>query len=311
MEPGSIHEAAFSGFRVVRERPRAIAVWVIVLLALTLIFSVFMVSSAGPALTRVMALSGRIKPDPTEILALWGQIAPTYLGLMAMSALFYAVFFAAMNRAVLTPDDDRFAYLRLGIDELRQLGLVLALGLVSLILYIGFVIVAIVIGVILSLILGAAGGASAVGVSIGVAVILVLFLGMGFFWIRLSLASPLTYATGRINLFGSWTLTRGRFWPIAGTYLLVLALLLAVYLVGFLLIVAVVAAAGGGVSPLSMMIRPDMSSLGAYFSPIRLIFIVLNAALSALALPVMLCPAAEIYRRLADKPDTVIARGGA
>lgn len=54
--------------------------------------------------------------------------------------------------------------------------------------------------------------------------VLVSALGVFVFliWlaVRLSLASPLTFDTRRVRVFGSFALTRGRFWSLLGAYLL-------------------------------------------------------------------------------------------
>jgi hypothetical protein len=64
--------------------------------------------------------------------------------------------------------------------------------------------------------------------------------------VRLSLAPPLTFATGRIDLFGSWALTRGRAGRILGAYALTLALVALVYFLSALVVAAVGAVLAGG-----------------------------------------------------------------
>ena len=315
MPSDSIVDAALSGFRLVRERPRTIAVWAGVHLVFTLGIGLAMVLTGGAALAQLTAASATSRTDPSQTLALLGQVAPMYLLLLVAFALYYAVFMAAVNRALMQPDDARFGYLKVGVDELRQLGLNILLLLVMIGVYIALIVVAILIGVTISLIGAAlggfhgpspsAGGNMIYGILTALLAFLVVGAGLIFVGVRLSLASPLTFAKKHIDLFGSWRLTRGRFWPIFGAYVLSWILVFIVYIIGYALIVAVSAAVGGA-SGTSLLFRPDLSSVRAYFTLTRFIVIVLQAALSALVLPVTLCPATEIYQRISG-PSAVAA----
>ncbi len=51
-----VTDVAFTGFRVVRERPRAVAVWVLLQLALSLSLGALAVEMAGPRLASIEAL---------------------------------------------------------------------------------------------------------------------------------------------------------------------------------------------------------------------------------------------------------------
>ena len=61
---------------------------------------------------------------------------------------------------------------------------------------------------------------------------------------------------------------------------------------------AVTAVIGGGASGMAGMFRPDMSSLAAYLTPARIVSLVISSISSALVWPVLLTPAAAIYKSL-------------
>jgi hypothetical protein len=133
--------------------------------------------------------------------------------------------------------------------------------------------------------------------------IIVTVCGWSYVMTRLSLASPLTFDTKRVNLFGSWRITRGQFWPMFGTYVLTCFMAIVVGLLGMIVLLACAAIAAGGVNGFASMFRPDMSSLKAYLTPARIVYLVLAGALYALIWPVLLAPRAAIYKALTAKPE--------
>jgi hypothetical protein len=282
MEQFSISDAAFAGFRFVRENPKTVAIWAGLSLAVSAVGGLAMVSLAGPAMTQFMALSQGGSKDPAAALALMGQLAPFYGVMMLFSFVFYAVLYAMMSRAVLRPQDEGFAYLRLGRDEVRQFLLFLLAVLIGTAAYVAFILVVVIVGVAAGMMLG-----------------LTALSGWIYVWVRLSLASPLTFDRGRVDLFGSWKLTRGRFWPLFGCYLLVVVLVVVV-LILIMVIGAAAAMVMGGLDGLGQLFRPDMSSVAAYFTPLRALILMVGAIASALFWPVLLMPAAEIYARIVE-----------
>ena len=296
----SATDAALNGFRLVWERPKVLPWWAGLQFVFSLGLSAFTAVSAGPAFTKLAAMRLGPGADPTEVLGLFRQIAPTYVVLLAATLVLYAVLYAAMNRAVLRPNEDAFGYLRLSSDELRQLGLFALLVAIGFVVYIALVLVVAVLFTAAAL---ATGGANSPGSALAVVVLIPAILAVFiFFFVRFSLASPLTFATHRIDLFGSWALTRGRFWPLLGTYVIAFALNLVVLLLTFAIAVAALTVAGGGVGALADLGRLDLSSLDAVLRPGRIAYLAVSAIGSALAWPVMLTPPAVIYRAIAAGP---------
>lgn len=300
MTDSSTTDAAFAGLRFARARPKTIAIWAAIQIMIGLIITLWMTVAAGPALMHLIALNAQRPPDPAASLAALRQVSPMYAGLILFDLAFYPIVYAAMCRALLRPNDDRFAYLRLGGDELRQLGL-MALYIVSFIgVYIAMIIVTVVLVIISAIVVGLAHlSPSPLMALIALPIVLAIFGGFIFVGVRLSLASPLTFATGRVDLFGSWKLTRGRFWPLFGTYLIAMVLAF-VGCLAFLVLVAIVGLfSGGGFGGMGFIFQPDLNSVSTALSPMRIVYLVLSGAFGAVILPLMLMPPVAIYQSLA------------
>ena len=309
----SAGDVAMTGFGVVAKRPAVLIWWILLHLLFTSATSVLLVTAAGPALTQIMALRAQHTPsDPqtqAQMLALFHQVLPFYGLMFPLMLVFYAVLYGAMNRAVLRPAKSAFGYLRLGMDEWRQVllflwAIVVAIGVELVLLVLG-VIVAVVVGVIIAAV---QKGAPAVSGGAGVAVLAPIAVGLLFMFayiyvlVRLSLASAMTFDTGKVTLLKSWRLTKGQFWPMFGAYVLAVILSIVVSLLGMIVILICVMLAGGA-GGLGFVFRPDMSSPTAFFTPARLIYIGLAGVLYALVWPILLAPSAAIYKALIVKPE--------
>ena len=301
----SAADAAFTGFRVVWERPWAVLIWAAVQFAASLAINLFIAVSAGQAFAQMSQMGLQPPADPQKVMALFRQIAPTYVAVLIAVLVLAAVFSAAMNRAVMRPAESRFGYLRLASDELRQLGLFVILILLAFGFYLAVLTVAAVVVGVLGALLGT-------GAQVGAGVLLAILLPVLacvfiFLGVRLSLASPLTFATGRVNVFGSWAMTRRRFWPLFGTYLIAFALSLVVSALTLAIAVLAVAILGGGIQALSVF-QSDLSTVAAVLTPWRLVYFAISAVGAALSAPITLCPPAAIYQALTGGAPAAVSR---
>jgi hypothetical protein len=296
----SVADAAFTGFRIVAARPWLVLVWAAVQFVFALAVAAFITVSAGAAFSQLVDFSPQSAlHDSGRGMDLLRQVAPTYVVVMLAALVYYAVFYAAMNRAVFKPQESRFGYLRLASDELRQLGLFALMAAFGIAIYFGAAPIAAIVMVIIEL----AGGQAVAAPLAVLAMVLALFLLLVFLVTRFWLASPLTFAGARITLIGSWRLTRGRFWPVLGTLLIAVALSIVVISLTLAIAVAAVAVLGG-VGALEPVLRPDTSSLSAVFTPARLIYLAISAVGSALSAPVLMTPPAAILEAVTNARST-------
>ncbi|RYF90493.1 MAG: hypothetical protein EON95_16820, partial [Caulobacteraceae bacterium] len=226
MSEFSATDAGLAGFRILREKPMVMPAWAIVSLAISILSVVVMVLLAGPALMEVQEIAKATTPDPEAMVAAYGRMAPALLLILPIAIIGYSVLYAAASRIVLRPADRGFGWMKFGADEVRQ---GLAMVLVFLILTGVYLVAALAAGVFIAL--GAMVN-PALGVLVGLLAVLGALGIVVYVAVRLSLVSPATFATGRVDIRAAWQLTKGRFGPLFGAYLLASVLGIIVSVVG-------------------------------------------------------------------------------
>ena len=201
---GRILEGAFGVFR---EHFIAVAIWTGIYLACNVATLLAMQSFIG---TAVSAADGT---DPAAAAAAMG---PVWL-VGFFTAIVGVVLYTAAMRSVLRPDAGGIAFVRLGLDELRTLGLIILFAIGGVVLTLGA-------SLITSLFIGGVAMSSESGaltVILSFLVGLVIFGALLFLVVRLSLAFPLTLHRRAFALGEAWRLSRGHFWKLFGAALVV------------------------------------------------------------------------------------------
>jgi len=234
MSSFSPSDAAFEGFRLTRERPRAVLAWAICYLILSYLIGAVADLTLGTQSQALLADLKRASADPSAFWPAAQKMAPFFLAGLPLSVAFQAIFTCAVYRAILRPEESARGYLRLGLDELRMMVLNLVLGVIW---------GATVFTVLLVALLAAAAAGTAnesITVLIGDILTVGVFCAAVTVLTRLSLAGPMTFAERRLRVFASWSLSKGVFWRLFGAYTLSFALGAIVLLLMLLVVGAAV-----------------------------------------------------------------------
>lgn len=279
----SATDAAFEGFRIVRERPVTVLSLALVILVFSLGASLLLIGTVGPELVAMGAMDpAAIQRDPDAAMALLSKLGPAVALLLPIALVYYGVIYGAVNRAVLRPEQKSFGYVRLGLDELRQAAV---LFLLSLILF----------GIYFAVLVAVSLGRGPLGALVALAGL----VAMVWVVVRLSLASPLTFDRRKIDLAAAWRLTKGRAWSLLGAYLIAFVLAIVVYLLAFAVFVGILATIPGmGLKAVGQAYNPDVSSISAYLTPTTVAVDVFQAIAGALIVVIVIAPMAVAYREL-------------
>lgn len=217
----SATNAAFEGFRLAGRHPLLMLFWAVAYtLAIVVLVAMMFLIVAPPGVWPAL-LAGN--PDGIEADAFsplrFAVVFPlAFAGILLTTAMVNT----AVYRAILRPRERGLGYLAIGGDEGRQILLTLLIMLVSILGGLGLLALSVT-----AVALTPEPFRVLVGVGAGITAFALLI------WLstRLSLAAVQTFIERRVTLFGSWRLTRGRFWPLLGMWLLAIALTLVASLV--------------------------------------------------------------------------------
>jgi hypothetical protein len=227
----SPRDAALEGFRLTRERPGTVLAWSAVYFLGVMLIGVVMMASLDPHFIDVVKRGELTTRDPEEVGAMLAQSWPAFILVMALVVVLLSVIMAGIYRLVLRPNESGFAHLRFGRDELRLTAVNLLLfGAGILCLLVGFTLTAL-----------AERSAPAVGLLVGAAgVAFTMWLG-----VRLSLATPMTFATHKISVREAWALSQGHFWRLCWMIILAVIFYVIIWLLITIIGYVIVQLSGG------------------------------------------------------------------
>jgi len=292
----SVTDAAFAGFRLLRERPRAILYWAGFQTAAALLFSFLMLGLSGSQKANLQVLQNPDPAAPEAAVAAMLGLGPMFLLLLVFAVLVSAVLQTAAYRAFLRPQDDRWGYLRLGRDEARMAGLMALLG-VLLVLFVLVLVFVLAMGVAVGNLLP-----QALHGLVNLLAFAGMFAAVAFVFVRFSLAAPSTFAEQQLQLTRSWRMTRGHFWQLLGAYaLMALALTMVVLLVVVIfgaLMGALALLTGGDLGQVRAALQGDAPALPLPMLLLNFAFSIFQLWLVAAATAVQIGPSAEAYREI-------------
>lgn len=289
---------AFEGFRIIREKPKLILFWGLVLLIGGGLMQLLLVAIAGADFERVQAMTPPF--DQTVVVATMTRAFPSFVSAFAtvlpIQLVTSAVLSCAVFRAAWGEKNDRFGYLRFGIDEWRQIAVQLLLIIIGFGLFFAIVMAAGTIGGLF--------GANAQGASIAMALLVFGMVIALFVLLRLSLCAVQSFDRKTVDILGSWKLTAKAGWTLLGGYLVTAVMAVLVYLLCVGIFGAIVMLVNGGQLSATEQ-RPDMTSLQAYLKPLIIAGIVYsNLFIAPLITALRLGAQAAAYRTLAGQtPD--------
>ncbi len=215
---------------------------------------------------------------------------PFFAAGIPVNLVFQAIFTCAVYRAVLDPENAQTGYMRLGADEVRMVGLNLLISLI----WTGALFVVALVALLIGATVGVIG--SPFVALLGDGVIFASVAVVVWILVRLSLAGAITFSERRVQVFKSWQLTQGRFWPLCWAY--VLAFLLWLALVVAMEIANTVIQVGVRLSGF------NLSDYGAWAGPFIFLVGLLSSAGAAVVLTcftvILTAPSAEAYRELIE-----------
>jgi hypothetical protein len=291
----SITDAAFEGFRVMRRAPMAVVMWGVtyfVCLALILF-------AAGATLMSIAQNLGSIEQNPMAAGAMMGSIFTVYLVAIPLSLIAASIIVAATCRAVLTPKQAGFFYLRLGGAELRLMGayLVVALAFIVCMFLVMLAFVAIIGGS--ALMSGGMSDPTSGPPPVALALIYPLYFGMIILYVwasvRLSLLGPITVAEGRFALGRAWSATKGRFWTLLDLGAATIVRWFLVYFAAIVLFCVLAVIGAGGLIGANLETATPGEAMGLIL-PFVIIGAIVLAGFAALQFTVLSTPFAVFYR---------------
>lgn len=292
----AVAEAVAEGFGLIRRRPGAVLIWG----AVRTLYAIFSFGLVAPIFIArfediIKRAGGGVTtpPDLSSMMAL--QSANLLLSIAG--GFVSAILSCAVFRAVLKPEEGRFAYLRLGAAEVFLFLLTFGVAILF-ILAMVVTVIPLAMVVVIASVVHAAGVAATIAVVGGLSLLGLLI----FVLIRLSVAGPMMVEDGRFHLTDAWAMTRGHAGELllVGILLFVMLILMEVVLGAFALAIglAFLAQAAGSLAAVhSLFARPPAEVL-AILAPGLIVIGLVSIPLFGCLWAILAAPWARAYRDL-------------
>lgn len=294
----SVGVAIGEGFRLIGARPGSVLAWGAVRAVFVVLLWLLMAPMYVARLGQVLAgMRGEtpIQPDFSSLMAMESaNLLTTLLGLAVGAVVTCAVF-----RAVLAPQENRFAYLRLGASELFFFLLVFGIVIA---LVVAFVVCAIPIAILVAIL--AVAHAKAAAFLLMLALLLTLLGLMIFVFCRLSVAGPMMVADGRFHLMDAWALTRGKAGDLflIGFGLFLVVVLIEVVLGAIALAIGLAVVGANSQSFAALFARPPADIIGS-LTPVLAVVVVISIPVTGCLQAIIAAPWARAWRDLTGAPQ--------
>jgi hypothetical protein len=293
-----IEDAAFAGVGLLARHPGAALIWAFLWTAVIALVTVPFAAGLAEFVSTIARSGPQV--DPATMLPLFASLGAFMILTLLFSLALGSVISCAVYRAVFTPEDSAFAYLRLGEQEIH-------------VLLVNFVKFAIIFGVSLGLgmLLGivsliARAGGEAAGRLVGdlgeIAVQVVLI------WIhlRFAFAGPMTFLDHHFRLFESWPMTRGMVLRLLAVGL-ILALICLVAYFALVMLGVTVGAAMWSAAPRATDLQSLLAQPTSVWIPALAPYLLLTGFLvtigGAILTPIVNAPWAQAWRSLTASAD--------
>jgi hypothetical protein len=286
-------DAAFLGFRFVKERPNAVAAWAAVSLVFNLLSAFVGLVLGGQALRTFQSQAGKVD-DLQTVFQLLVPASPALIAIALITLAGMALVYSSALRLFVGKEEH--VSFRIGQDEKR-----VALTIIAFTLIYFAVTVAVLIGLGLAANISEAFSSFVGGFFVWVTP-LVLFAATTFVIVRLSLTPIIAVDRGRISLKESWVSTRGHFWPLAGSLVLSIGLFVVMAFLALMIVAALnhaISIGTNGVVPRDLLVR-DQADDSSIFPLI--VSEVIASISNGMLLPVVLGPLVRAYQAY-DAPD--------
>lgn len=227
----SASEAALEGFRLTRERPGTIFGWGVFYAVCVFIIGRLMLVSLDPQLVELTRKKGLEQQDIDHISGLLAQSWPAFLLVLVLLCALYSVLMGGIYRLVLRPGEKGFLHLRFGKDEVR-------LTVVNLLLIaVGMIFLTAELAAV-----AAADQQAGIAAEVAAFVLPLVTVWLG---VRLSLATPMSFALHKLAIRDAWAASHGRFWSLFGMIILAVIFYVMVWLLISIIGFALIGLAGG------------------------------------------------------------------